>query len=199
MVDGESLKSALRSGVIGGAVLDVWENEPYIDCELMELVYLATPHIAGYSLDGKVNGTTMIYTQICQWVNIKPIWNPDQQLPLTDHPMIDIDASGRKDEDVLREAVFKVYPIQRDDLTMRDLLKKPGETRGYAFDMLRKSYPVRREFSLSTICLNGASEQLKTRLMGITFQVEREYEGNSQRNQKSINNTIGILSLINFF
>lgn len=59
VVDGSALKAALQAGSIGGAVLDVWEHEPEIDLELLELVRLGTPHIAGYSTDGKANGTAM--------------------------------------------------------------------------------------------------------------------------------------------
>ncbi|MBO4536323.1 MAG: 4-phosphoerythronate dehydrogenase, partial [Bacteroidales bacterium] len=58
VVDGEALKSALRARRLATAVLDVWEHEPDIDPELAQLVEIATPHIAGYSQDGKAAGTT---------------------------------------------------------------------------------------------------------------------------------------------
>jgi len=60
VMDTVALKSALAAGRLGGAVLDVWENEPDIDIELLRMVDLSTPHIAGYSFDGKIAGMTMI-------------------------------------------------------------------------------------------------------------------------------------------
>ena len=53
-------------------VLDVWENEPLIEAELLDQVEIATPHIAGYSLDGKLKGTGMIYQSVCQFFNLDP-------------------------------------------------------------------------------------------------------------------------------
>jgi len=180
VADSGALKSALLRGLIGGAVLDVWENEPYVDMELMDLASLATPHIAGYSLDGKINGTAMIYNQICRWLDIEPSWNARLQLPETDHPCIDLDAAGRQDEDVLRDAVFTVYPIEKDDSAMRDLRDLPGEARARAFDMLRKNYPGRREFSLTTVRLQNASTRLTARLRGVSFQLGADVEWRSR-------------------
>ena len=60
VVDTRSLKKAVFSGNLSGVVLDVWENEPDIDLELMEAALISTPHIAGYSLDGKANGTAYV-------------------------------------------------------------------------------------------------------------------------------------------
>ena len=59
-MDTEALKNALTGEKIAGAVVDVWEREPEIDIPLMHMAFLATPHIAGYSADGKANGTAMI-------------------------------------------------------------------------------------------------------------------------------------------
>jgi erythronate-4-phosphate dehydrogenase len=60
-----ALKKALRAGRLGGVVLDVWENEPDIDHELLDKAFIATPHIAGYSADGKANGTAMVINVLC--------------------------------------------------------------------------------------------------------------------------------------
>ena len=59
VVDDAALKNALTQKKILAASLDVWENEPQIDPELLSLLFTGTPHIAGYSVDGKATGTTM--------------------------------------------------------------------------------------------------------------------------------------------
>ena len=170
-----ALKSALRAGWIAGAVLDVWEGEPSIDPELVEQVHLATPHIAGYSFDGKTNGTTRIYRQICEWLEVEPVWNVDDALPPPDVPKVELAVSDATDEDWLRRAVFAVYPIARDDGSLRETLLDCDEAaRGRAFDGLRKNYPRRREFSWTKVFLSNASESLMEKFRRITFQVEKD-------------------------
>ncbi len=77
VADTVALKMALISGNLSGAVLDVWENEPDIDRELLDMAFLATPHIAGYSTDGKANGTAMVVNSLSSYFNL-PItdWYP---------------------------------------------------------------------------------------------------------------------------
>ena len=70
VIDEEVLKTGLIEKKIKSAVLDVWENEPEIDLELLELVDIATPHIAGYSLDGKANGTKMVVQAVCKFFKL---------------------------------------------------------------------------------------------------------------------------------
>ena len=67
--------SAIKSHQIKAA-LDVWETEPVVNLELMQHCEFASPHIAGYSYDGKVNGTQMIYNAACEFLNIEPQWKP---------------------------------------------------------------------------------------------------------------------------
>ena len=166
------LKAALKDGRLAGAVLDVWEGEPSADTELADLVYLATPHIAGHSFDGKVNGTEMVYRQVCEWLGRAPEWSPEAQLPEPLVPFLKIDATGRADEDVIREACFAVYPIQGDDATFRENLKNPDpEARAAAFSAQRGNYPMRREFALTKLELTGASDALRKKLSGLTFDV----------------------------
>ena len=71
VIDGEALKTALTDRDDLGAILDVWENEPTIDIELMKRVDFGSPHIAGYSLDGKLTGTRMIFEACCRFLEIE--------------------------------------------------------------------------------------------------------------------------------
>jgi len=78
VTDSEALKNVLSSGHLGGIILDVWENEPDIDLDLMNLAFISTPHIAGYSTDGKANGTAMVVNSLSNYFNLSLIdWYPD--------------------------------------------------------------------------------------------------------------------------
>ena len=117
IVDGGALKSALREGHLRAAALDVWENEPGIDRELLERVTIATPHIAGYSADGKANGTTTAVRAVANALGIKAL-------------------SGWKVE-AIPESAEPYYDVLKDDATLRE---HPEE-----FERLRSDYPIRRE------------------------------------------------------
>ncbi len=142
VVDNQALLSALRSDRISGAVLDVWENEPAPDTDLLDRVDIATPHIAGYSLDGKLNGTRMMFDAISRFLNVDESWSENWN-PEVESPNLRLTSTGR---DSLREAVFRAYPIQEDDARMRRMMESPQDQQGELFDRLRKEYPVRREF-----------------------------------------------------
>ena len=170
VVENPALKTALRTGRISGAALDVWEGEPAIDPELAELVSLATPHIAGYSFDGKINGTTQIYELIAGWLGLEARWAAAPLLPEPEFPVLELDAVDRPDEDVLREAVLTVYLIARDDRALRESLQLgSAQARGAAFDALRKNYPRRREFALTRIELHGGSDDLARGFRQLSF------------------------------
>lgn len=166
----QALLEALTAGTLSAAVLDVWEDEPRISAELLRQVALGTPHIAGYSLDGKVRGVEMIYRAACDFLGVEPTWRP--HLPPPPCPEVEADARGREDEDVLREVVTRVYDIEADDRRLRQVLRLPAEERPAHFDSLRKNYPVRREFPHTTVRAKGASPALLAKLTGLGFRVE---------------------------
>ncbi len=172
VADGAALLDALDRKRIAGAALDVWEGEPKVSIELADRVYIATPHIAGHSFDGKVNGTVQVYRQITEWLGEAPTWTTEGLLPPPDVPRLELDTTGRSDEDILREAVQAVYPLLRDDDAMRQSLALSSETeRAAAFDRLRKNYPYRGEFSGTTVALKNAAPRLVEKFRGLTFQV----------------------------
>ena len=141
--DTEALAEAKRSGRIGGLVLDVWEGEPRISPELVEFADIATPHIAGYSYDGKVAGTRMIYEAACRALGISPEW-PDGLPP---HEDLIIGPAAAPGSFGVRDAVKAAYDIEADDARLREVTRSPSEEdRAEGFDRLRKTYPRRREF-----------------------------------------------------
>ena len=172
VVDSSALKAAIKSGKLGAVVLDVWENEPNIDTELLEMVDIGTPHIAGYSLDGKVAGMIMIYKSACEYFGFEAKFDIDSFLPQPAVPQLEVNPQVGIEQDVLRETVEKIYDIKEDDFRMRRILDKQAEERGKFFSRLRKNYPVRREFHNMQIVLRSPCEGLAKRLAGLGFRVE---------------------------
>lgn len=144
-------------------VLDVWRNEPNINQALLEKTCLATPHIAGYSFDGKIRGTTMIYEACCEYFNVEKQWIA--QLP---NPPIEkiVFSEQISKEKALRLAVQACYEIRADDAKLRQI-KNSIESNKY-FDQLRKNYPIRREFS--TLQIKTQHLDLIQQLSGLGFQ-----------------------------
>jgi erythronate-4-phosphate dehydrogenase len=161
-----ALKAAKRTGKLGGLVLDVFEDEPAIDPELATLADLATPHIAGYSYDGKVAGTRMILQAACQHFGQKARW-PDGVPPAEDL-VFQLDSP-----EPLR-AVLAAYDIEADDTRLRQTVRTGSrEVRGREFDRLRKEYPRRREFGQWRVRLARRAAGVGEYLAGLGFRVER--------------------------
>ena len=134
VTDQNALKSALITGRIRGAALDVWEDEPDIGQELLDMVRIATPHIAGYSADGKAAGTAMAVRAVAEFFGLGELadFRPEG-VPAPDSPVLTVST-----EHPVESAVFSAYDVRRDDAALR---KDPG-----SFERLRAHYPVRREF-----------------------------------------------------
>jgi len=170
VVDSSALKSDIRSGRLRAVILDVWENEPDIDIDLLKMVDLGTPHIAGYSLDGKIAGMIMIYKTACEYFAVEPKFDLKDFLPEPAVPELKINPNIAGDQDALLGAVQKIYRIDKDDTRLRRMLNKPAENRGEHFDSLRKNYPVRREFENTKVILNNTDSNLAEKLIGIGFK-----------------------------
>lgn len=172
VVDSQALQAAIRADRLQAVVLDVWEHEPNIDTGLLEMVDLGTPHIAGYSFDGKVAGMIMIYRSLCEHFGLTPQLDVQDFLPEPLVPRMELETGGIGDEDHLASAVEKVYCITRDDRNLREIIQHPSGDGGRFFDALRKNYPVRRELQNTTIVLAHPREGLVHKLRGIGFKVE---------------------------
>ena len=163
VVETEALKNVLGGEKMAGAVIDVWEREPEIDIPLMHMTFLATPHIAGYSADGKANGISMIVKDLCESFDI-PLgnWYPSE-IPAPPVPVLTIDCHGKNTEEILRRAVFHSYNIVEDDIRLRF---DPSR-----FEKERENYPVRREFSSYTLDLKDGNEEVTNLLKSLGFRV----------------------------
>ncbi len=164
VVNNNALKERLKRNNDLHVVLDVWEPEPEFDTELLSLVELGSPHIAGYSLEGKVNGTTMVYEALCRHLGITPEWQP--VLPAVENSTIKIDSSDSQDQQLF-DLFSHVYSIPEDNELMRKTLTDQKDNVGPYFDSLRKNYRLRRElnnYSYDSAGLNSAMQQVLSEL-----------------------------------
>lgn len=138
--DTPALLNALRSGKIGEAVIDCWENEPAIDRELLDRVTIATPHIAGFSADGKANGTRTCLENIERFFNVKIEKLKEVMPPAPENPVIDL---ADIKEHRIEQAILKSF----DPLTIDKMLRDTPEN----FEWFRTNYHHPREFAAYTI------------------------------------------------
>jgi erythronate-4-phosphate dehydrogenase len=127
---------------LAGIVLDVWENEPGINFETVAAADSATPHIAGYSYDGKARGTGMLADSLSAFFFKPKSWSAHTVLDAEPLTPIDCTSAARP----LLQAVSVACPLVRDDTALRAIGKLPNAARGRGFDDLRKNYPKRLEF-----------------------------------------------------
>lgn len=172
VVDSAALIDALDHEQLCGCVLDVWEGEPEVPEELITRAFLASPHIAGYSYDGKVNGTEQIYRAACRYFGMAEAWNAEAALPPPEVPHITLEELPSP---TLRDVVKQVYDIRQDDTALREALELPAAERGARFDALRKHYPRRREWRHTAVTLPESAAHLAAALRGLGFRVEAEH------------------------
>lgn len=164
VVDGLALKEAIKNKSLSAAVLDVWEEEPNIDKELLSLLDFATPHIAGYSTDGKANGTTMSVRAVSNFFKMGlDDWSPDS-VPSPLNENLKIDCSNKSEHEIISEVYMNCYDISSDDKALR---QNPQE-----FENLRGTYPLRREAtSYSVQLINNQYKGLVKALKELGFKL----------------------------
>lgn len=159
-----ALLDAINKNKIKNIILDVWENEPEIDLKLLELVDVGSPHIAGYSADGKANGTSVCVNAINKYFNLglKDDWYPDEIPNPLDGNVININCKGKSDLEIITEAVSYTYNIVDD---YNRLKTSPG-----TFEKQRGNYPVRREFGNYNIILENENTVIVNKLEKLGFK-----------------------------
>jgi len=166
--NGRDLKESLRAGRLEGAVLDVWEGEPDIDLSLLDLAEIGTPHIAGYSIDGKIRATEMMFEGICRYFQLQASWDSSSLYPAASAIRSE---AGLKGDDALRSVVLQAYNILRDDGNLRALHSLPEDRAGAGFDRLRNEYPLRPEFRHFVVDLPKDQTGIGGIIGGLGFQV----------------------------
>ena len=167
VIDSEALLERLKFGKSLKVALDVWESEPNINIELMEKIDLATPHVAGYSVDGKRSGTAMIYSEFLAWMDVSTIGTMQINI---EPKLIDLGESS-----TLAECILKSYDITIDDKSMRSMINSSSSATSIAeaFDQLRKIYPERRDFTGTAVAKGSLnmSQKVKGRIASLGFLV----------------------------
>lgn len=150
VVDNAALLDCLRVRSDLAVVLDVWEHEPDFDPGLLAYCQLATPHIAGYSLDGKIRGTEMIFREFCRHFALMPASEVVYPEPMLQAVVPNPAASA---QELLTLLAGLLYEPCVDDAAMRRLSGQSARQRQQGFDLLRKNYPVRRELGTLSVLL----------------------------------------------
>lgn len=171
VVDNRALRELLTQCGDLQVVLDVWEGEPQADVELAALCRIATPHIAGYSLDGKLRGTAQIYQALCQQLGVAPAVELAQLMPAAWLSDLTIDASADPAW-ALASICRAVYDPRRDDADFRRSLQGDAATRRAAFDRLRKHYPMRREIDGLGVAIKGNAPALINLVQALGAQLK---------------------------
>lgn len=151
-------------------ILDVWENEPNINLELLQKVKIGTPHIAGYSLEGKTNGTKIIYDALSDFCNAEKIWEPI--LP----DVIDnvIESNSISVAKILNQIFDRIYDVEQDSDNLKNIFSTESKNVAQHFDELRKIYPMRREFNNYFISMKKEDEEVKSILNAIRIKTIRK-------------------------
>ena len=137
VVDDGALKRHIPK--LGAVVIDTWNNEPDIDAELVDMVDIATPHIAGYSYQGKQNGTAMSVRAVARHLGIVQLYNFFPRSDYADEQPLKLDVAGMSQGEIA--AIFQYnYPVFTDDFILR---MNPEN-----FEKIRTDYQYRREFYL---------------------------------------------------
>lgn len=159
----DAVKKALKTKQLSSFVCDCWENEPDLDLELLGMTEIATPHIAGYSKDGKAKGTTMSVHAISEFFGLGlNNWQPSG-VELPTNPIIEIDGEGMNEQEVFSKAILHTYDIRHDD----KLLRLSPEH----FEQQRGDYPTRREFPAFTVRTQRVEEKTLEKLELLGFNV----------------------------
>ncbi|MBN1598234.1 MAG: 4-phosphoerythronate dehydrogenase [Bacteroidales bacterium] len=166
IIDSDALLKGQKVNKPEFTVLDVWEKEPYPRRDILNKSFLATPHIAGYSSDGKALGTQMAIRSVSKFFNLGI---DDWEIPMLPEPessTIKYNCHKKNFQEVATDLVLVTYPIFNDDNNFR---KAPRR-----FEHLRSEYWTRREFGAYKVLLRNADERIINKVRELGFNVISE-------------------------
>jgi erythronate-4-phosphate dehydrogenase len=169
VVETRALRNALEASHLSAAIIDVWENEPLIDTKLLKNVMLGTPHIAGYSHDGRLRALSMVYQAVCKHLNVRPTWSMNTEIRETTR--IVIPEHLVTNEEIISYAIHEAYDIEQDDSLLRAATLLPDGLLGEYFTKLRTEYRMRKEFFHFSVGLGTSQKATKSALQRLRFSV----------------------------
>ncbi len=169
-----ALLHGLQTGKISHLVLDVFNREPNINSDLCAKTHIVTPHIAGYSLQGKMNGTTQVLNSFLNHFGFTSPWKatyPDPAHQQIEYSSLDSVGNPFSDSQFRAFCLLHAYPILEDDARLRHSLE--SSEAGENFDKLRRDYPVRHEFTQYRIVgLPNEKRDLGSQLLSLGFLID---------------------------
>lgn len=171
VVDEAALSAALDAGRLGACVLDVWAHEPRVDPGLVDRCAIATPHIAGHSLDAKMEAVRRLYEALRDWLDLDTAWAPPASLEATRPDVLPLVGSGVS---AVAAVAARATGISEYDGQMRGLAGLAEDERGRVFSELRSRPPVRREFGAWRVAAEGVDDETAATLEQLGFRVTRE-------------------------
>lgn len=164
VVDESALLSFKESHPMSTLIFDVWCNEPEINVNLLQKTFIGTPHIAGYSYDGKLKATRILAE------SLQTEKKSNSSIAQILSPELVIDAIEYNDDTAIQLAVLQSYDVRSDAIALRELMNMPRSDRAAYFDSLRKNYPIRREFTNRRINVKKLNNQMQQRLLALGFK-----------------------------
>lgn len=169
VVDNLALLAHLQCQPNFNAILDVYEQEPSPSDELLKACLLATPHIAGYSLDGKLGGTAMIYEALCEAMALPKRLKLAQLI--SEVPVRKLSFSNEADMGyVMKQVIRNAYDVRDDHFRMLGLLGLSDDQKSKAFDLLRKDYPLRRDLNCQSVSAKRLSHPVWLQALGVRIK-----------------------------
>jgi erythronate-4-phosphate dehydrogenase len=169
VISNADLKQVLQKRDDLAVVLDVWESEPDLDRELLDLVFLGTPHIAGYSIEAKINSTRSLLSQFCKFFGT----NPPEENSVGDSTVTQqLDGPDPNDRFCSR-LILDALPLGQIDSNLRSLMAGDSVQGAAAFDLLRRELTGRREFSAYRVAGSSLSREQERLLRVLGFSISR--------------------------
>ncbi len=168
VIDETALITSMLSSEIGPVVLDVFDNEPAPDRLLIDRAEVATPHIAGYALDSKLEGARVMADAVRAFAEVESAAS-DSKVDEAREEIAPPAYVGKSDVAWTHELIKRVYDIQRDDRHLKAAVAREADL-AEAFRRLRRDYPMRRVFSHFEVDITYLPEPLQTiaRAIGVT-------------------------------
>ena len=173
IVETEALKEVVAQKRLGAAIIDVWENEPKIDTELLSMVTIGTAHIAGYSLEGRINGMLMVCKKFCDFFGMKPDWDHTKELPPPEITDIKLIPQLETIERIVHCVVERCYDISIDDTNLKRLSILPEKEQPGYFRKLRSVYRNRREFHNVTVQIPDENKALADIFIALGYGISK--------------------------